>query len=181
MGWRKMHFGLIRTFDVANGPGIRISLFVSGCTNKCKGCFQPETWDFQYGKPYTKSIEDAMIQELAKPHYRGITILGGEPFEPSNQVEIIKIIRRIRKEMPEKDIWVYTGNLLDVDLIPGGKKYCLVTEEILRSIDVLVDGQFIEAQKNLSLKFKGSENQRVIDMMETIKRGEIVLAHDYNN
>lgn len=176
-----MNFGLIRTGDIANGPGIRISLFVSGCTNKCKGCFQPETWDFNYGKPYTKSIEDKMMDELAKPYYRGITILGGEPFEPSNQVEIIKIIRRIRNEMPKKDIWMYTGNLLDVDLIPDGKKYCSVTDEILRSIDVLVDGRFIEEQKNLSLKFKGSENQRVIDMIETMKQGKVILAEEYND
>lgn len=170
-----MNFGVIRTEDIANGPGIRISLFVSGCTNKCVGCFQEETWDFNYGNLYCERVEDNMIEELKKPYYQGITILGGEPFEISNQREIVKIIRRLRRELPQKDIWIYTGNILEVDLVPGGRRYCEVTEEILNSIDVLVDGRFIEEQKNLSLRFKGSENQRIIDMRKTNEKGQVVV------
>lgn len=175
-----MHYGTIKVADTGNGPGIRISLFVSGCTNYCKGCFQPETWDFKYGKPYTKETEDKIIKELSNSYYQGITILGGEPFEICNQRELIGLIRRIREELPNKDIWMYTGNVFDVDLIPGGIKHCEVTDEILNSIDFLVDGRYEEEQKNICLRFKGSENQRVIDMKETRKQGVIVLADEYN-
>ncbi len=171
-----MYVGQIIKADVANGPGMRVSLFVSGCTNHCEGCFQPQTWAFDYGYPYDKAMEDDIIGELKEPYYKGLTILGGEPFEPSNQEVLVDLIRRVREEAPGKDIWMYTGFLFDQDLVPGGKRYTEVTDEILDSIDVLVDGRFVLAQKNIMLRFRGSENQRVIDMKKSRAAGEVVLS-----
>lgn len=171
-----MHFGAILTADMANGPGIRLSLFVSGCTNQCKGCFQPETWDFCYGKEYTKEVEDYLITEVSQSYYQGLTILGGEPFEPSNQEVIVQLIRRMRKECPDKDIWIYSGFNYETDLRAGGCRYTEVTDEILDSIDVLVDGRFEEELKSLRLNFRGSSNQRIIDMVETRKQGRVILS-----
>lgn len=171
-----MHYGEIIINDCANGPGLRVSLFVSGCTNKCKGCFQPETWSFTYGKEYTKKTEDFIIEELKNPYYQGLTILGGEPFELSNQPDVLSLIKRVVKEVPNRDIWVYTGFTYDEDLVPNGKRYIESTDEILDNIDVLVDGKFIQSLKNLMLKFRGSENQRIIDMRKSRKTGETVLS-----
>ena len=131
-----MNYGQIFTADGANGVGMRVSLFVSGCTNQCKGCFQPETWDFSYGRPYTQETEDFLIQEVSKSYYRGLTILGGEPFEVDNQRELVKLIRRMKKECPSKDIWMYTGFVYEKDLLPGGRRYTEVTDEILDSISL---------------------------------------------
>ena len=170
-----MHYGEIKKFDIADGPGVRVTLFVSGCTNRCPGCFQPETWDFDYGKPYDEAMEQRIMDELKKPYYRGLTILGGEPFEPSNQRELVKLLRRVRKELPAKDIWMYTGFTYEDELAPGGAKHTEVTDEILDSIDVLVDGRFVLAKKNLALRFRGSENQRIIDMKKTRAAGSVML------
>ena len=175
-----MYFGAVLTADMANGPGVRLSLFVSGCTNRCKGCFQPETWDFCYGKEYTKEIEDYLLEEVSKGYYRGLTILGGEPFEPGNQEVLIHLIRRMRRECPRKDIWMYTGFVYEKDLVPGGCRYTEYTDEILDSIDVLVDGRFEEEQKSLRLNFRGSSNQRIIDMVQTRTIDKIVLS-ELNN
>ncbi len=169
-----MNYGLIRLTDIANGPGLRVSLFVSGCTNRCPGCFQPETWDFHYGAEYTAEVEDRMFKELSKPWYRGITILGGEPFEQANQRELVKLIRRLRRELPDKDIWMYSGNTYE-EMLPGGYRHCEATDEILDHIDVLVDGKFDESLKNIALRFRGSENQRIIDMKATRGQGHVVL------
>jgi len=171
-----MHVGEILRADSANGEGIRVTIFVSGCTNRCPGCFQPETWDFHYGKLYDEEIEKILFDELSQPYYDGLTILGGEPFEPSNQEGIIEIIRRVRRELPDKNIWIYTGFLYDVDLAPGGCRYTEVTDEILDNIDILVDGRFEEDKKNLRLNFRGSENQRIIDMKRTRAEGKVVLS-----
>ena len=171
-----MYVGQIITADSANGTGMRVSLFVSGCTNHCKGCFQPETWDFAYGRPYTADIEELLMKELAKSYYDGLTILGGEPFELSNQRELVKLIRRLRKELPDRNIWMYTGFTYDKDLVPGGCRYIECTDEILDSIDMLVDGRFIEELKNITLTFRGSENQRIIDMKQTREQGKVVLS-----
>lgn len=171
-----MYVGQIITADSANGTGMRVSLFVSGCTNHCKGCFQPETWDFAYGRPYTPDMEDRLMKELAKSYYDGLTILGGEPFELSNQRELVKLIRRLRKELPDRNIWMYTGFTYDKDLMPGGCRYIECTDEILDSIDVLVDGRFVEELKNITLTFRGSENQRIIDMKQTREQGKVVLS-----
>ena len=170
-----MHVGQIYKADCANGTGIRISLFVSGCTIHCKGCFNSRTWDFDFGVPYDGRIENLILEELSKDYYEGITILGGEPFEPSNQEILVQLIRRIKKELPKKNIWMFSGYVYGRDLIAGGRKHVDVTDEILDSIDVLVDGPFMIEKKNIALRFRGSENQRIIDMKETRKTGAVVL------
>ena len=159
-----MHYGNIKECDIADGPGVRVSLFVSGCRHHCKGCFNAETWDFNYGKPYTKETEDEIIQLLASDFVQGFTLLGGEPFEPENQVELVKLLKCIRETYPQKDIWCYTGYLYDVDLPEGGKVHTDVTDEMLSYIDVLVDGEFVEAEKDVTLVFRGSRNQRIIHL-----------------
>lgn len=159
-----MKYGNIKECDIADGPGVRVSLFVSGCRHHCKGCFNKETWDFDYGKPYTKETEDEIIRLLAPDYIQGLTLLGGEPFEPENQQELVKLLRRVKKKYPQKDIWSYSGYLFDVDMIKGGRVYTEVTEEMLSYLDVLVDGPFVEAQRDITLKFRGSRNQRVIKL-----------------
>lgn len=159
-----MYYSAIKYTDIANGLGVRTVLFVSGCRNRCKGCFQPETWNFCNGQVFDKEAEDAIIESLRPTYIKGLTLLGGDPFEPENQEGLIAFVRRVKQECPDKDIWAYTGYLLDSDLIPSGRLYTEYTEELLSYIDVLVDGPFVEEQKSLSLKFKGSANQRVIDM-----------------
>lgn len=171
----KMYYGNIKKNDIADGKGVRVTLFVSGCTNHCKNCFQPETWNFDYGKPYTKETENEIIEALKPSHIAGLTLLGGEPFEPENQRELVKLLRRVRKELPEKNIWSYTGFVLDQDLLDGGRKHCEVTDEMLSLLDVLVDGPFKEEEKDISLAFRGSKNQRVIDMQKSLKAMDIVL------
>ena len=156
-----MHVGEVMTADVANGEGMRVSVFVSGCRNHCKGCFQPQTWDFNYGREYTPEIEQFIIDELSKSYYDGITILGGDPMEPENQEPVLRLLRRIKKELPDKNVWAYTGYVYDRDLVPGGKRFVDgVTRELLESIDILIDGRFVEELKNLMLNFRGSGNQR---------------------
>ena len=159
-----MYFSAIKYNDIANGLGVRTVLFAPGCRNHCRGCFQPETWNFKNGNLFDRQAEDAIIQSLAPSYIKGLTLLGGDPFEPENQEGLIDFVRRVKRECRDKDIWAYTGYILDEDLIPGGKKYTEVTDELLSYIDVLVDGPFVEEKKSLSLKFKGSSNQRVIDM-----------------
>lgn len=171
-----MNIGQILLADSANGLGMRISIFVSGCTNHCPGCFQPETWDFLFGRPYTKEIEDALIEQLKRPYYDGLTILGGEPFEVENQRGILPLIRRVKKECPDKNIWVYTGFTYERDLINNGCRHIEVTDEILDSIDILIDGKFIQELKNINLNFRGSENQRIIDMKKTRAEHKVVLS-----
>lgn len=171
-----MHIGQIITADSANGIGIRVSVFVSGCTNCCPGCFQPETWDFSFGQLYTQEIEDAILLELKKPQYDGLTLLGGEPFEIANQKGLLPLIRRIKKELPNKTIWAYTGFTYDKDLIDGGCRHIDITDEILDSIDVLVDGRFMIDLLDVRLNFRGSSNQRIIDMKKTRQEGRVVLS-----
>ena len=169
------------TADVANGEGMRVSVFVSGCRNHCKGCFQPQTWDFNYGREYTPEIEQFIIDELSKSYYDGITILGGDPMEPENQEPVLRLLRRIKKELPDKNVWAYTGYVYDRDLVPGGKRFVDgVTRELLESIDILIDGRFVEELKNLMLNFRGSGNQRIIKMKETHETGKVVLS-ELNN
>ena len=176
-----MHVGEVMTADVANGEGMRVSVFVSGCRNHCKGCFQPQTWDFNYGREYTPEIEQFIIDELSKSYYDGITILGGDPMEPENQEPVLRLLRRIKKELPAKNVWAYTGYVYDRDLVPGGKRFVDgVTRELLESIDILIDGRFVEELKNLMLNFRGSGNQRIIKMKETLETGKVVLS-ELNN
>lgn len=173
-----MYYGNIKMYDIADGEGCRVTLFVSGCTNCCEGCFQKETWDFHYGQEYTKETEDKILKLLDNENIQGLTLLGGEPFEPENQKVLISLLRRVRKELPDKDIWSYTGFVLDKDLLEGQRKHTEVTDEMLSYLDVLVDGPFVLSKKNISLYFRGSENQRVIDMNKTRKEHKIVLYHE---
>ena len=168
-----MNYAEIKNFDIANGLGIRVSLFVSGCTHHCKNCFNSIAWDFNYGKEFTKEVEDSIIRMLNNPNVSGLTLLGGEPMEKSNQEGLINFLRRVKKELPNKNIWCYTGYLLE-DLLTG-RAHTSITDEILSYIDVLVDGKFVEELKSLMLKFRGSSNQRLIDLPKTLKTGEIVL------
>lgn len=170
-----MHYGQIMIADSANGAGIRLTLFVSGCTNHCPGCFQPETWDFSFGEPYTQEVEDKILDELQKPYYDGLTILGGEPFEIENQPALLPLIKRVHEMYPKRTIWMYTGFHYE-DLLPDGKRYTPFTDSILDKIDILVDGPFQEENKNISLNFRGSTNQRIIDISQTRKAGRIVLS-----
>ena len=171
-----MNYGNIKECDIANGPGVRVSLFVSGCRHHCKGCFNEETWDFQYGNPYTEETEETIINLLKAGYIQGVSLLGGEPFEPENQHELVKLLRRVRETYPEKDIWCYSGYLYDVDMVPGGRVYTDVTEEMLSYLDVLVDGRFVEAQKDVTLHFRGSRNQRIIDVKKSREANEVVLS-----
>ena len=173
-----MHYGNIKNYDIADGEGVRVTLFCSGCTNRCEGCFQPETWDFCYGKEYTKETEDQLIQMLTNPNIQGLTLLGGDPFEPSNQRTLITLLRRVKQELPTKDVWAYTGFVYEQDLLEGQRKHTEVTDEMLSYIDVLVDGPFVNDQKDISLYFRGSTNQRVIDMPKTLKSGNVVIYHE---
>ncbi len=173
-----MNVGEIYKADVANGKGMRVTLFVSGCTIHCEGCFNKKTWDFNYGRKWSPELEQSLIDELKKPYYAGLTILGGEPFEPQNQPEVSELILRVRRELPEKNIWVFTGNVYDKDLCPGGKRYLAdYTDRILDNIDVLVDGPFMQKLYNITLSFRGSENQRLIDMKKTRSSGEVTLLN----
>ena len=169
-----MNYGAIKKCDIANGVGVRTVLFVSGCSHHCKGCFQPETWNFDYGERYTKETEDEIIESLRPDYVDGITLLGGEPFEPENQRELVKLLRRIKKELPQKTVWSFSGFTYE-ELTGDSRAVCEVTNEMLSMLDVLVDGEFVEAKRNISLRFRGSENQRLIDMNKTRKEGKIVL------
>jgi len=167
-----MNYCMIKPFDIANGTGIRVSVFVSGCTHHCKGCFQPETWDFSYGEEFTEETVEKIFVMLRKPQIRGLTVLGGEPFEPENQKVLTPFLKRVKEEFKNKDIWCYTGYLFDKELLLSSRARCEFTDEMLSYIDVLVDGRFVESQKNLMLKFKGSENQRIIDVKKSLKSGK---------
>lgn len=170
-----MNYADIKQYDVANGPGIRISLFVSGCNHHCKGCFNEEAWDFNYGKPFTDETIDTIIEYLNNPHIAGLTLLGGEPMEPVNQKALLPLVKRVKDTYPDKSIWCFTGFRFDDDIL--GKMYDTVpeTKELLARFDVMVDGKFIEELKSVSLVFKGSSNQRTIMVQESLQKGEIVL------
>ena len=170
-----MHYGNIKKFDIADGEGVRVTLFVSGCTNHCKGCFQPATWDFRYGHPFTPETENELLEALKPDYIDGLTLLGGEPFEPDNQRALVPFLRKVRETYPDKTVWSYTGFVYEKDLTEGKRKHTEVTEEMLSMIDVLVDGPYIEEKKNVMLSFRGSENQRVIDMKKTLAQGKIIL------
>lgn len=173
-----MNYAEIKNCDIANGPGVRISLFVSGCTHHCPGCFNEIAWDFAYGEPFTKEVEDRLLTMLKPSYIKGLTILGGEPFEPQNQAPIVKFLRRVKEAYPHKTIWAYSGYLYDT-IISGKLGNMETTREYLSYLDVLVDGPFIEAKKNLSLRFKGSENQRIIDVPASMAANQVVLWEDW--
>ncbi len=169
-----MYYSVIKNTDIADGPGVRVTLFVSGCRHHCKGCFQPETWNFTYGQPYTEETTDELLKLLEPSYIAGLTLLGGEPMEPENQPVILELVRAIRKTYTGKNIWCFSGYTYDTDLQEGGCVHTEYTDELLSRIDVLVDGEFVEEKKNLMLKFRGSENQRLIDLKKS-KPGDVVL------
>lgn len=168
-----MNYSAIKYNDIANGLGIRTSLFVSGCRNHCKDCFQPETWNFLYGKTFDEAAENRILESLDSDYISGLTLLGGDPFEPENQRVLLPFLKRVKECYPAKNIWAYTGYVLETDLTEGGKSYCEATKEMLSLLDVLVDGPFVVEQKDITLKFKGSANQRVIDMKQYAATGKI--------
>ena len=172
-----MHYGAIKKSDIANGEGIRTTLFVSGCRNRCKNCFQPETWAFDYGYEFTKDVEEQIYKTFENPVVKGLTVLGGEPMEPENQRGLLPFLKEFKKRFPSKTVWLYTGNLYEeLTCGVGNHEKCLdITEELLTYVDILVDGRYIEEKKSLGLRFRGSENQRIIDMNKTRECGKIVL------
>ncbi len=176
-----MNYGEIKKTDIANGTGVRVSLFVSGCTHHCKGCFNPETWNFEYGKPFTKEVEEELLKALTPTHITGLTLLGGEPMEPSNQQVLVPFLRTVKAQFPNKTIWCYTGYTLEKDLLEGGNDTarCEVTDEFLSYLDVLVDGEFELDKKDIRLKFRGSSNQRILDVQASLKKGEAVWAEEF--
>ena len=174
-----MNYAGIKYCDIANGIGCRTVLFVSGCRNHCKNCFQPQTWAFDYGNPFDRTIQDQILDSLEPDYVRGLTVLGGEPFEPENQAALLPFLKEVRTRFPSKDIWVFTGYVMDRDLAEGGRKHTGDTDAILSLIDILVDGPFVEEEKDITLRFRGSRNQRIIDVPESIRQGHIVRAVAY--
>lgn len=169
-----MKYATIKPVDIANGTGVRVSLFVSGCTHRCPGCFNEIAWDFQYGEDFTQETIDYILDALAPSHISGLTLLGGEPMELVNQEALLPLLKQVHEHYPEKTIWCYTGYLYE-DLLPDGRVCGPYTDEILSYLDILVDGPFILSQKNIRLKFRGSENQRIIDVKRTIPSQEVIL------
>ena len=173
-----MNYAAIKWADVANGPGVRVSLFVSGCTHRCPGCFNEEAQDFGYGKPFTQAEEEEILQALAPAHIKGLSLLGGEPFEPDNQRALLPFLQRVKEAYPQKEIWCYSGYTLDGELWKDSRARCECTDEMLSLIDVLVDGPFVEARKNLGLRFRGSDNQRILLASASLAAGELVFWED---
>ena len=170
-----MNYANIKWYDVANGPGVRVSLFVSGCRNHCKNCFNPETWDFDYGQPFTEEVEDKILKAMEPDYIKGFTLLGGDPFEPENCAALVPFMKRMRKLYSEKSVWCFTGYDYERDLLTGKKGDAETVLKLLRTLDVLVDGRFVEELKDLNLRFRGSSNQRIISVKESLKKDKIVL------
>ena len=169
-----MNYGEIKNFDIANGEGVRVSLFVSGCTHHCKNCFNKETWNFGFGKPFTAETEELLLKELEPDYIDGLSLLGGEPFEPHNQAALLPFLRRVKERFPKKNIWCYTGYLFDRELLNESRARCEHTDEMLSLIDILVDGEFVQELYSITLQFRGSSNQRIIDVKKSLAAGEVV-------
>ena len=174
-----MNYATIKSRDIANGPGVRVSLFVSGCTHRCPGCFNEEAWDFNFGQPFTQEVIDRILEDLSPSFVKGLTLLGGEPFDPRNQPAIVELLRQVKAKYPEKSIWAFSGYLFDRDILPGKLGDPAITREYLSYLDVLVDGPFVQARKNLTLRFRGSENQRLINVPASLESGTVVLWEDW--
>ncbi len=174
-----MNYAAMKPVDIANGPGVRVSLFVSGCTHHCKGCFNKEAWDFEYGMPFTEDAQKKVLDCLSHDYIEGLSLLGGEPMEPVNQEGLLPFIKKVRERFPEKTIWCYTGYDFDKDIMGRMMKNSQISRELLSLIDVIVDGEFIDEQRNLSLKFRGSQNQRIIDVKRSVEAGKSVWAEEF--
>ncbi len=170
-----MNYSVIKKRDIANGVGVRVSLFVSGCTHHCKNCFNKETWDFEYGEKFTDDIVNEILRLLEPDYVQGLSLLGGEPFEVENQKELVKLLRKVKSQYPQKDVWCYTGYIFDTQLLSDSRARCEYTDEMLSYIDILVDGPYVEEQKDISLQFRGSRNQRIIDVKRSLCENQIVL------
>lgn len=173
-----MNYATIKKIDVANGPGIRVSLFVSGCTHHCKGCFNPETWNFNYGSPFTEEVEQQIFDYLKPDYIKGLSLLGGEPFEPENQKALLPFLRRMKELYPDKTVWCYSGYDFEKDMLTGSLGPWEITKEMLSYIDILVDGEFVIEKKNPNLRFRGSENQRVIRVADSMEHDSVILWDD---
>lgn len=174
-----MNYATIKPVDIANGPGVRVSLFVSGCTHRCKGCFNEEAWDFQFGKPFTEEVQKQLLSSLDHDYIEGLTLLGGEPMEPSNQESLLLFIKAVREHLPGKTIWCFTGYDFEKDILGKMMKTSAVTRELIPLFDVMVDGKFVAEKKNLSLKFRGSENQRVLNVKKSLEEGRGVWMEEF--
>ena len=170
-----MKYGEIKNYDNANGEGVRVTLFVSGCTHHCEGCFNPMTWDFNHGDEFTEDTVQSIIDMLSPSYIKGLTLLGGEPMEPVNQRGLLPLLKKVKDIYPEKTVWCYSGYLFDEELLKESRARCEVTDEVLSYIDILVDGEFVLAKKNIALQFRGSENQRIIDVKRSLEQGVVVL------
>lgn len=170
-----MNYATIKYNDIANGLGVRTSLFVSGCTHRCKNCFNSEAWDFNYGSPFTLQVQNEIINSLKEGYIDGLSLLGGEPFEPKNQEALLPFLQRVKQEVPNKNVWCYTGYLFDKELLQNSRATTKYTLKMLSLIDVLVDGKFVEELKDISLTFKGSSNQRIIDVKKSLKENKVIL------
>lgn len=174
-----MKYATIKNCDIANGPGVRVSLFVSGCTHHCPGCFNEVAWDFDYGEEFTQQTIDSILAMLRPAHICGLTLLGGEPFEPQNQPAVLELLRQVKNVYPDKSIWAFSGYLFDRDILSGRLGPWEITKEFISYLDVLVDGPFVQAKKNLMLRFRGSENQRLIDVQASLEAGKVILWQDW--
>ena len=170
-----MNYATIKKRDIATGGGVRVSLFVSGCTHHCKNCFNKETWDFSYGEKFTEETEELILEYLRPSFVNGLSLLGGEPFEVKNQETLLPFLKKVKEKYPKKDIWCYTGYLFDKELLSQSRARCEYTDEMLSYIDVLVDGRYVEEEKDITLQFRGSKNQRIIDVKRSLSTGNIVL------
>ena len=171
-----MYYGEIKKNDIANGVGVRVTLFVSGCTRRCKNCFNPDTWDFCYGQPFTADTEEEILEALKPSYVHGLTLLGGEPFEPDNQRALLPFVERVRRELPGKSVWAFSGRVLETELLnPESPQHCEVTRRLLELVDVLVDGPYVDELRDITLRFRGSRNQRLLDMKKTLQSGKAVL------
>ena len=169
-----MNYATIKYYDIANGPGVRTSVFVSGCRHHCPGCFNEVAWDFGYGQPFDKAVRNEIFASCQPDYIAGISLLGGEPFEPENQRALLPFLKKVRERFPKKNIWCYTGYLFDKELLGESRARCECTDEMLSLIDVLVDGEFVQELYSVALAFRGSENQRIIDVKKSLETGEIV-------
>ncbi len=175
-----MNYATIKPVDVANGPGVRVSLFVSGCNHHCKDCFNSEAWDFAYGEPFTEEVEEEILHLLEPDYIKGLTLLGGEPMEPQNQEALLPFVRKVRARFPQKSIWCFSGYEFDREIVGRMMKESAVTRELVPLFDVMVDGRFVAEKRNLSLKFRGSENQRILDVKASLAAGEVVWCEEFH-
>lgn len=174
-----MNYATIKPVDIANGPGVRVSLFVSGCTHFCKGCFNAEAWDFSFGQPFTEDTIEEILTYLEHDYITGMTLLGGEPMEPVNQEGLLPLVQAVRERLPEKTIWCYTGYDFEEDILGRMMKESETTRKLVPLFDVMVDGKFVEEKRNLKLKFRGSENQRVLNVKESLEAEKAVWMEAY--